>query len=220
MKILGWTIFIFFAIFVGIYPFFYLMFDMSQGFLASKTPALLQSSAWQIGFYSHILFGAVALLTGWSQFSTWIRNRNLKLHRTLGKIYLISVSISGLAGLYIAFYATGGNISMAGFSALAIVWLFTTLMAYRKILEKDIDHHKYWMIRSYALCFAAVTLRLWLPLLQFAIGMEFLVAYRIISWLCWVPNLLVAEAIVFRLKTGRAKVIKIADGNDMRCECR
>jgi uncharacterized membrane protein len=213
MKILGWAVFIFFAIFVGLYPFSYLVFDMSQGFLSSKTQELLQSFAWQTGFFAHILLGAVALLTGWSQFSTWIRNKNLRLHRTLGKIYLISVSISGVAGLYIAFYATGGYITMVGFSGLAIAWLFTTLIAYRKILDKNIDQHRYWMLRSYALCFAAVTLRIWLPLLQFAVGMEFILAYRIISWLCWVPNLIIAEAMVFRLRTRGAKVIKMVAEN-------
>jgi uncharacterized membrane protein len=210
MKILGWTVFIFFAILVGVYPFFYLLFDMSQGFLASKTPELLQSIAWQAGFYTHILLGAIALLTGWSQFSKRIRNRSLKLHRTLGKIYLIAVCLSGTAGLYIAFYATGGYVTMFGFSGLAIAWLTTTLMAYRKILDKDIDQHQYWMIRSYAICFAAVTLRVWLPLFQFAIGMEFMPAYRIISWLCWVPNLIVAEIIVFNLQTSRSRRANVA----------
>jgi hypothetical protein len=49
------------------------------------------------------------------------------------------------------------------------------------------------MIRSYALTFAAVTLRIWLPLFQNGFGMEFISAYVIIAWLCWVPNLLWAE---------------------------
>lgn len=52
------------------------------------------------------------------------------------------------------------------------------------------------MIRCYALTFAAVTLRLWLPLAQFVLHIEFIPAYQAISWLCWVPNLLVAEMIV------------------------
>jgi hypothetical protein len=48
------------------------------------------------------------------------------------------------------------------------------------------------MIRSFALTFAAVTLRLYLPASQIA-GMPFPAAYSAIAWLCWVPNLLVAE---------------------------
>lgn len=48
------------------------------------------------------------------------------------------------------------------------------------------------MIRSFALTFAAVTLRLYLPLhLLFQVSFDD--AYRAISFLCWVPNLLIAE---------------------------
>jgi hypothetical protein len=51
------------------------------------------------------------------------------------------------------------------------------------------------MIRSYALCLAAVTLRLYLPL-SGAIGIPFDDAYPAIAWLCWVPNLVAAEWLV------------------------
>ncbi len=43
-------------------------------------------------------------------------------------------------------------------------------------------------IYSYAASFAAVTLRIWLPLLTIAFQ-DFVVAYRIVAWLCWVPNI-------------------------------
>jgi len=48
------------------------------------------------------------------------------------------------------------------------------------------------MIRSYSLTFAAVTLRIYLPL-AFASGIPFEIAYPAIAWLCWVPNAIVAE---------------------------
>ena len=116
-------------------------------------------------------------------------------------IYLVFVLLSGIAGFYIAFYASGGIIAQIGFTGLAIGWLFTTGMAYAAVLKRTIRSHENWMIRSYALCFAAVTLRLWLPLFQFGLGIEFFAGYRIIAWLCWVPNLLLAEAII-RIKSG------------------
>jgi uncharacterized membrane protein len=207
MKILAWTVFIFFAVGVGLYPFAYLIFDMSYGLLASKSPELKANLLWQSGFYTHIMLGAVALLVGWSQFSKRIRNRNLKVHRLLGKIYLVAVILSGTAGLYIAYHATGGIISVLGFSGLAIGWVFTAVKAYTSIRNKNIDQHQYWMIRSYALCFAAVTLRIWLPLFQFGLALDFLYAYQIIAWLCWVPNLVVAELIVKNLKASKSRVL-------------
>lgn len=48
------------------------------------------------------------------------------------------------------------------------------------------------MVRNFALTFAAVTLRLWLPA-SVVSGVPFELAYAIVAWLCWVPNLAVAE---------------------------
>ena len=51
------------------------------------------------------------------------------------------------------------------------------------------------MVRSYALTFAAVTLRLWLSALTGA-GVPFFEAYAAVAWLSWLPNLAAVE--VFR----------------------
>jgi len=59
-------------------------------------------------------------------------------------------------------------------------------------------HEKY-MIFSFAACFASVTLRIWLPILTGLTG-EFNSAYRIVAWLCWVPNILVAYFITKKPK--------------------
>ncbi len=70
-------------------------------------------------------------------------------------------------------------------------------MAYRHIRNKNLERHREWMTRNYALTFAGVTLRLWLPLFS-GFGMEFQTAYMIVAWLCWVPNLVVAQWIINR----------------------
>jgi uncharacterized membrane protein len=197
-----WVLLIIFAIAIGFYPFTYLIIDMkSNGLLASKSQELLSSSIYNIGFYVHILLGGVALLIGWSQFSKKWRKKNIKLHRTVGNIYIIVVLLSGIAGLYIAFYATGGIGTKLGFGFLAIFWLITTIMAFISIKNKEIIKHQKWMIRSYALCFAAVTLRLWMPILPAIFNLEFSESYAIISWLCWIPNLVVAEILISKIKS-------------------
>ena len=48
------------------------------------------------------------------------------------------------------------------------------------------------MVRNFSLTLAAVSLRVWLPLSMMA-GIDFVLAYSVIAWLCWVPNLLIAE---------------------------
>ena len=198
MKTLKWSLFGFFAIGVGLYPLAYVLADMKGGLLSSKPAEVLANQIWYAAFYLHILPGGLALLVGWTQFSQKLRNKRMGLHRKLGFLYILMVMVSGLAGLFIALYATGGSIAQVGFALLAISWLFTTTMALKTVKAKDIRGHEHWMIRSYALCFAAVTLRIWLPLFTGALGMDFITAYLIIAWLCWVPNLAVAEMIVRR----------------------
>jgi hypothetical protein len=56
------------------------------------------------------------------------------------------------------------------------------------------------MIRNFALSLAAVTLRNELPLMLFALHWSFHVSYITVSWLCWVPNLLIAEWMIHRRK--------------------
>jgi len=47
------------------------------------------------------------------------------------------------------------------------------------------------MTYSYACTFAAVTLRVWYPLLKMMMG-NAESSYIAVAWLCWVPNLLIA----------------------------
>jgi hypothetical protein len=54
------------------------------------------------------------------------------------------------------------------------------------------------MIRSYSLAFAAVTLRIYLPIAVAVMRIPFDQAYPAIAWLCWVPNLIVTEWWVLR----------------------
>ncbi|UJH66623.1 DUF2306 domain-containing protein [Allomuricauda sp. SCSIO 65647] len=194
---IAWFVFTFLAIGVGLYPLGYIFGGKEMGLLLSKSKELLSDDLWNIGFYGHIIFGGIALLTGWSQFSKKLRTKHLYLHRNLGKIYVAAVLISGVCAVYIGFYATGGWVTSLGFILLGLVWLYTTIAAYRAIKKKDLQLHQGMMIYSYAACFAAVTLRLWLPLLTFAFG-EFLIAYKIVAWLCWVPNLIFAHLWVRR----------------------
>ncbi len=99
--------------------------------------------------------------------------------------------ISSVAGIYMGFYANGGIISGTGFILLGIIWFSTTVMALSQIKKGNIKQHQQLMIYSYACTFAAVTLRLWLPLLT-VLTKDPAHSYLVVAWLCWVPNLVVA----------------------------
>ncbi len=192
---ISWLVIALLSTIIGIYPMVYFFLDRRFGLLSTKSNEILQNELWNINFYGHIVFGGLALLIGWLQFSSTLRHKNPGLHRTVGKIYIISVFFSGLCGLFIAFYATGGLVSTLGFLSLDTIWLSTTLLGFRTAKRQDIIAHKEYMIYSYAACFAAVTLRIWLPILTIALG-DFLIAYQVVAWWCWVPNIVVAYLII------------------------
>ena len=140
----------------------------------------------------HVAGAATALLLGPWQFSSRLRNQLRTLHRWIGRTYVMSCLVGGAAGFLLALGASTGPISTVGFGSLAVLWIVTTSLAWRRAVQGRFIEHRAWMIRSFALTFAAVTLRLYLPLI-FVFQVGFDDAYRAISFLCWVPNLLVAE---------------------------
>jgi hypothetical protein len=160
---------------------------------------------------THIIASMLAILIGAFQFLPGLRKgRLLKVHRWLGRTYLLSILFGGLSGLYMAQFAHGGIVSVVGFGVLACLWLYTGFMAYKHIRNKDIEGHRQWMIRNYALTFAGVMLRVWVPISS-VIGIDFTAAYTAIAWMCWVPNLLFAQWIINRTKRSqrRTRIVEL-----------
>lgn len=148
------------------------------------------------GIYVHVFAAAVALALGPFQFYARLRSARPALHRWMGRAYLgFGVLVGGIAGLYMSMYAYGGVPARLGFACLALGWLYTGVRAYLSICARDVASHRRWMVRNFSLAFGAVTLRLWLPA-SVVSGIPFEAAYPVIAWLCWVPNLLVAEFLI------------------------
>ena len=183
------------CVIVGAYPIVYLLADGKIGLLQIKSEDLMINLWWRLGFYAHIVCGGVALLVGWSQFVKSWRDRFPRVHRVVGKLYVLMVCVSSLAAVCISPQTSTGWIAGLGFGGLGVVWLYVTLQAYRSIRQKNLKRHECMMVYSYGACFAAVTLRMWLPLLIGVLRLDFAVAYPIVAWLCWVPNLIVAQSI-------------------------
>ncbi|PZQ63696.1 MAG: hypothetical protein DI570_08120 [Phenylobacterium zucineum] len=134
---------------------------------------------------------ATALLVGGFQFVPALRRRRA-LHRWLGRVYAASCIVGGFSGLALAFGSTAGPIAGWGFGLLGAAWIHVTSQGWLTARAGRFDEHRRWMMRSFALTFAAVTLRIYLPLAAVA-DLDGLQAYRAIAWLCWVPNLIAVE---------------------------
>jgi uncharacterized membrane protein len=110
----------------------------------------------------------------------------------MGRTYLLAVLSGALGGLYFAPRGDAGVFGNIGFATLAIFWLYSGAQAYLAIRRGNVQVHRRWMLRNYALTFAAATLRIQLPLLIIG-GLAFQVAYTTVAWSSWVPNWLAVE---------------------------
>ena len=186
----------------------YLSFRYDVDFLLTKQ-AVLHVVWWRTAFYVHITSSLVVLLTGILQFLPTVLKRFPKIHRNLGKIYVATILIlSGPSGLIMALYASGGFWARLSFTLISLLWIIFTWLAYRKAVQKDFRSHTAYVYRSFALTLSAITLRsyVWLlPLFAHWHHLHGREMYVLVSWLSWVPNLLVAEVLIrLKLKAKRS----------------
>jgi uncharacterized membrane protein len=183
----------------------YLTFKPNINFLLVKED-LIFDAVWRPTFYLHVISGMLVILIGPFQFLPKLRAKNLQIHKKLGKIYAYGIlGIAAPTGLIMAFYAEGGLYSTMAFLMMSGLWFYTTIMAIVTVKKKKIIEHKKWMYRSYALSFAAVTLRILVPLMSLYTNSS--ETYVIIStaWLSWIINLIVVEALIFYTITKKTK---------------
>ncbi len=174
----------------------YWSFKPDVSFLLTKQDVVHQP-VWRTAFYVHIFGGMLAIALGPLQFIKILRQRYMNVHRAIGKIYVTSIlCIAAPTGLYMAFYANGGLYASIGFVLMSVLWFYTTWMAIYSIRKKQIEQHVHWMIRSYAITFSAVSLRLWVPFLSLYTTMDHLHIIIITAWISWLFNLIVAEGVI------------------------
>lgn len=153
-----------------------------------------------IAGWAHTMGGAVAVLIGPFQLITQLRTSRPKVHVWMGRTYLLAVLAGALGGLYFSPTSDAGLAGSVGFATLGVFWLYSGAQAYIAIRRGNVQTHRRWMLRNYALTFAAATLRIELPLLIIS-GLSFQAAYTLVAWISWVPNWLAVEA---WLRRGRA----------------
>lgn len=108
--------------------------------------------------WGHIIPGGMALLIGPTQLLRELRNKSLKLHRWLGKVYVICVALSATGALCLTFVTTSqeGPMYTIGLWFLVLVWICTTGIAYWTIRQRRVAEHEHWMVRSYIVTFAFI----------------------------------------------------------------
>lgn len=171
----------------------YLNFDPQYGFLRLKKLAI--NTGWYLpAYYSHVLFAGIILLIGFFQvYPTWgLRWR--KLHRLLGRIYIGGILFfAAPGGLIMSFFINRGPWVLASFLLQCTAWFICTLLAYLRIRQGNVQSHRQWVLRSFSLSLAAITLRVYVFLSSWSFDLSMPTAYAMIAWLSWVPNLLICQ---------------------------
>lgn len=186
----GWAVMLVLALSIALYAALVLLLPgFGPPFVAERRAVM------PLVVIGHLAGGVIAMTIGPFQLNTRLREKAFGRHRWMGRTYAVAVLVGGSCALILSFWSQQGFVTHAGFGMLAVLWLTSTVMAWRRILAGDQAGHRRWMIRSYALTLAAVTLRIWLPL-WLAAGLPFGPAYQAVAWVCWVPNLVIAEWLV------------------------
>jgi hypothetical protein len=178
----------------------YINFDPQYGFLKLKQKAI--ATGWYLPFYySHVLVAGGILVAGIFQLHPMSRRKFPRAHRWLGYYYVMGILFfAAPGGLVMSFFIDRGPTVLTSFLLQTTLWFYCTGMAFNLIRKKDVDGHRAWMWRSYALTFAAVTLRVYIFFTSWSINLAEPGAYALLAWLSWVPNLIVAELYIRTFK--------------------
>ncbi len=155
-------------------------------------PTLLDKQLW---YSAHMMFALPVILGAPLQFVTSLRKARPRLHRVLGRAYVIGASGAALTAIYL-----GTTIDLEGsrlpIVLLGLLWLFFTLAAWRTAVKRDYDAHKKFMTRSYGMALVLVWLRLMgdvPPDVMFFYIQDPAIRDTTLEWMSWVIPLLAIE---------------------------
>jgi len=197
LSLIVWIIVVLLGIRLVAIALAYFSFESDYEFLLLKQD-LLHNITWKVAFYAHLAGGSAAVLTGTALFFTkWIKPSS-KPHKILGKIYFISIMfVGGPTGLYLGFYAEAGYLATIGFIGMSTAWMLPTFVSVYKISKGDVIGHHKWIIRSYSMTLAGVTLRIMTPLGIYFLGWSYDTTFIITAYVPWMFNLGIAELVIF-----------------------
>jgi hypothetical protein len=176
----------------------YIPYNTDVAFLRIKQDEIALTY-YKIAFFTHVYTSIFLMLFGFIQFSKTIKTKFIKIHRYSGRLYAFTIIfLSGPSGLVMAYHANGGLYTQIDFIILSVLWILFTFLSVKYILKKDLINHQKFAIRSFALTLSAVSLRIFKPIIATLFTLQTdIEAYRIVAWLGWLFNLLIAEIIIY-----------------------
>ena len=132
----------------------------------------------------HIAPGPIFLVLAPFQFSARIRTRHLRLHRWSGRLIVLLALAAGVSGLLLVprFRFTGFAASSAAL-VFGMLFVVAILRAFVAIRRGDVEHHREWMIRAFAIAIGISVVRIIGALMVVASRAQ---PFEILSWSFWI----------------------------------
>lgn len=186
----------------------YVLWNNERFVVQPDHPAWQRYESFKWWLLPHAVFGSIVLLFAPFQFSDRLRTRLPKLHRVMGRLYVLGVYVLAPTGAYIQYFQERGG-APRSFTILAIVdaalLIGTTTLAGFFAFKRKIAIHRQWATRSYAVALVFIGGRFFLGITGAgAMGIEIVQA---VIWACLVAAVPLAD-VALQWKDLRASVSK------------
>jgi hypothetical protein len=165
-------------------------------------PPMEAPSQWiaSLGIGMHFFMGAILVLAWPILFSSRIRARHRLVHRWTGRVYVTAGLLAGIGGLSFILARRDGGGPHVAFAIWGTVMMLSSVMAFIHARARRFDLHRAWAIRLFAMVLGS-----WIYDLEFRAWEDLAGGIGIgppgspgifdhaVSYLFFVPNLLVAE---------------------------
>jgi len=145
----------------------------------------------------HALFGSIVLLSAPFQFSDRLRQRFPKVHRIMGRLYVLGVLVLAPTGAYIQYFQErlGAPRSFTVLGVVdAVLLMGTTALALLFAVRRKINLHRQWAIRSYAVALVFIFARFFLGVTGAeTLGVEMVQA---VIWSCLVFSVVIGDVAI------------------------
>jgi hypothetical protein len=151
----------------------------------------------------HIVPGALVLLLAPFQFSRRLRASHPSVHRWNGRMVLVLVAASGLAGMYLGLARPyGGAWESAATSLFGAVFFLAGARGFLAIRARQVARHREWMIRMFAVAVGISVIRVVGVASVFITGTDGIGrdSFALSLWLGWLLTLAVAELWIRRTR--------------------
>ena len=155
---------------------------------------------------AHVIVGLAVALIIPLQLATRVRTRLPRLHRWLGRMFVIAGVATALSGYAMVAIPVGGRLEVSAIIFYATAFLVTLLTAWVHIRRGDVVRHREWMLRAVAIVLGIAATR---PVVAVFFATSRLTAlspsqfFGVAFWIGFTSTSLAGEWYVRRTRRGR-----------------